>query len=32
MHDVIVGLVFVGMMIVPCIVAARSGSSESEET
>ena len=30
MHDVIVGGIFIAMMIVPCIVAAKTGSSESE--
>jgi len=30
MHDLIVGVVFIAMMIVPCIVAAKTGSSESE--
>jgi len=28
MHDVIVGLAFLAMVIVPCLIATRSGSSE----
>lgn len=31
MHDLILGIVFVAMVLAPCITAARSGASNTEE-
>lgn len=30
MHDLLIGIVFIGMVAVPCIIAARAGAGESE--
>ena len=31
MHDIVIALVFVAMVLAPCITAARSGAAEAEE-